>query len=356
MALGRGRTPGRRRGLLVARVAGIDIRVHPTFWILVALAVAGGFGPPARTLVWLGLLFGSVTLHELAHSVVARRRGIEVAGITLLPIGGVSEMARLPDRPRDELAVAAAGPAASVAIGIGLLLVASAVGLGAFPPGLVEGPLVRRLGWTNLLLAGFNMLPAFPLDGGRVLRAVLAHRQGLEAATRTAVAVGRRMAIALGLVGLLFEPWLVFIAVFVYVGARAEEVATLVHARLGRLHVADVAVEPPFVVDASTPVSRLGWLRWWAPARRVPVVTDHHYVGIVEPRLVWSERDRTAGELADRDAPVLRPGQWLEEALSQLDPRSGPGVPVVDEAGELVGWLAVDDVARLLEEPTLRRS
>lgn len=351
----RSRRAAGRRGLVVARVGGIDIRLHPTFWVLVALAALGGFGPPLRALVWLGLLFTSVTLHELAHSLVARRRAIPVAGIVLLPIGGVSEMARLPDRPRDELAVAAAGPAASVAIGAGLLVVAALTGAGALPPGLVAGPLLRRLGWTNLLLAGFNLLPAFPLDGGRVLRALLASRLGLEGATRVAATVGRRLAVALGVVGILYEPWLTFIAVFIYFGARAEELATLVHARLGRLHVADVAGDPPLVVDAATPARSLGWLRWWVPARRVPVVTDHHYVGILDAGRLPAGGGLTAGDLADREAPVLRPEEWLEDVLGSLGPADGSGVPVVDEAGELVGWVVPDDVTRLLEGPGARR-
>lgn len=355
MAHGRDTTKGRRSGLVLGRVAGIEVRVHPTFWILVVLAAVGALGPPLPTLGWLGLLFASVTAHELAHSVAARRRGIPVAGIVLLPIGGVSEMARLPDRPRDELVVAAAGPAASVAIGTGLLALAAAVGIGAGPPGLVAGPLVRRLGWTNLLLAGFNLLPAFPLDGGRVLRALLARRLGLEAATRVAASVGRRLAVALGVVGILYEPWLVFIAVFIYFGARAEELATIVHARLGRLHVADVAGDPPFVVEAATPARSLGWLRWWSPTRRVPVVTDHRYVGILDAGRLPAGGGLTAGDLADREAPVLRAGEWLEDAVAHLGPEGGRGVPVVDEAGDLVGWVMLDDVVRLLEEPAARR-
>jgi stage IV sporulation protein FB len=348
---GRGRARGGRRGLVVGRVAGIEIRVHPTFWILVALAAVGGFGPPVRALAWLGLLFASVTLHELAHSLVARRRGIPVEGIVLLPIGGVSEMARLPDRPRDELAVAVAGPAASVGVAAVLLALASASGAGAFPPGLVAGPLLRRLGWTNLLLAGFNLLPAFPLDGGRVLRALLAGRMGLEAATRAAAAVGRRIAVALGVAGLLFEPWLVFIAVFVYVGARAEELGTLLHVRLGRLHVTDLAGEPPLVVDAATPADRLGWLRWWAPAPRVPVVAGGRYVGLLDARRLTAGGGGTAGDLADHDAAVLRPDEWLDEAVARLGPDTGPAVPVVDRDGELVGWVVLDDVADLLAAP-----
>lgn len=343
---------GRRGGLVVARIAGIDVRVHPTFWILVALAAAGGLGPPGPTLVWLGLLFASVTAHELAHSVVALRRNIPVAGIVLLPIGGVSEMQRLPDRPRDELAVAAAGPALSVVLGAGLLGLAMATGTGAWPFGVATGPILRRLAWTNLVLAGFNLLPAFPLDGGRVLRAWLAGRIGLEAATRRAAALGRRLAVVLGVVGVLWSPWLVFIAVFIYLGARAEELATLVHTRLGGLHVRDLTVRAPLAIDISTPADELARIRHAMTDRRVPVVSGRRYVGMVDlGHLPPAGTGLQVLDLTDTAAPALGMEEDLEKAFARLGPADGRIVPVVDARGELVGVVVADDVAHLLERP-----
>lgn len=297
-------TPDRERGgnrLVIGRVGGIPIRLHPAFFVLVALAVAGALGPPLEGLLWLALLFGSVVVHELSHSLVARARGVVVKDIVLLPIGGVSEMERLPERPRDELAVAVAGPAASVALALAVGLVATVAGVDVLPPALTAGHLLRRLAWANVLLAGFNLLPAFPLDGGRVLRAALAQRIGLEAATRQAAAVGRRLAAAMAVLGLLFDAWLLLIAVFVWFGSRAEESATVVHVRLQGLRVADVMV-PVYGFDADVPLA-------------------------VSP-----------------DTPA-------EEVLRKMLESSASIAAVVDDAGKVLGLVVMDDLARLVNGP-----
>ena len=226
----------------IARLAGIDIRVHPTFLVIVVLALAGWFGDVGAGLLWLLVVFGSVLTHELAHSVVARRRGIAVRDILLLPIGGVSEMERLPERSKDELAVSAAGPATSFVIAAAAAVAAWLTGTTMLPVDLVDGSIVHRILWANVMLGGFNLVPAFPLDGGRVLRAALAERYGLERATRTAARLGRAVAIGMGIVGLLGNIWLLVIAVFIYLGGRTEETATMVHLRLGPRRVRDVMV------------------------------------------------------------------------------------------------------------------
>jgi Zn-dependent protease len=291
----------RRSSWRIAQVAGIDIRIHPTFLVLVGLAMAGWFGEVGAGLLWLLVVFGSVLLHELAHSLVARRRGIPVRDILLLPIGGVSEMERLPDRPKDELAVSAAGPATSLLTAATAAAVAWSTGVEVLPVDLVQGPVVHRILWANVMLGGFNLLPAFPLDGGRVLRAVLARRQGLERATRTAAAVGRVLAIAMGIIGLVGNLWLLLIAVFTYIGGRAEEAATVLHLRLGPRTVADVMV----------------------PADAVQI----------HPALVPMSVAR------DLD---------LETALEQLTNAQAAAAAVTDPAGVIVGILRVEDIAHLL--------
>ena len=216
-------------GWTVGRVAGIDLRVHPTFLLLIGLVLLGLFGPPLGGLLWVGMVFGSIVLHELGHALVARRRGMVVRDIVLLPIGGASEIDDLPDRHDDELAVAAAGP--MVSVGLALLLawllwvVTGSVGA----PSLASGSVVERLLWTNVMLATFNLVPALPMDGGRILRALLARRVGFVTATRTASLVSRRIAVGMAVVGVLFMPWLLLIAYFVYVTGRAEEAAALRH-------------------------------------------------------------------------------------------------------------------------------
>lgn len=213
--------------MVLGRVAGIPIRVHWTFALLVALVVAGsapsGLATLANAAAWVTALFACVVVHELAHCLVARRRGATVLDILLLPIGGLSELAEMPTAPRDEGAVAAAGPAVSIVLGLVLLSGAAVAGLSAWPPSLLEGSWPARLGWLNLLLGAFNLLPAFPMDGGRVLRAALARRYGRPEATRRAARIARVLAVVMIVAGVAYDLWLALIGVFVMAAASAEE-------------------------------------------------------------------------------------------------------------------------------------
>jgi Zn-dependent protease len=231
----------------LARIAGIEVRVHASFLILVilfaALAPEPGLASALRNVGWLLLVFGCVVVHELSHCFMARSRGAQVDEILLFPLGGVSRLRDLPESPRDELAIAIVGPVTS--IGLGVLAGAGALLSGQVlaPVDLLTGSLLVRLAFLNLVLGLFNLLPAFPLDGGRVLRALLERTRSLEAATRAATRVGHAFAAGLMFAGLLFDPWLLLIGIFVYFGASAEEAATIVHARLRGHHVRD-AMEP----------------------------------------------------------------------------------------------------------------
>ena len=234
----------RRASFPVARIVGIEIRVHLTFLLLVALfAYAGpeaGFGSAWQAVLWLLAIFGCVLVHEFAHSLVARRRGGEVREILLLPLGGVSKLEHLPERPADEFAIAIVGPLASFALAAAAAVGCALTGRDLLPVDLIGGAWLARLAWLNLLLGMFNLLPAFPLDSGRVFRSILERRHDLETATRIATRVGHTFAIGLVTIGILFDPWLVFIGVFVYFGASAEEKATIIHLRLRGHRVRDV--------------------------------------------------------------------------------------------------------------------
>jgi Zn-dependent protease len=222
--------------LRIGKLFGIPLQVHWSFLLLVALVVVAewpaGAGGIVGGLIWVAALFASVVVHELAHCLVARRRGGTVLGILLLPIGGMSRMGELPTSPADEAAIAAVGPATSLLLGGLLLAVGALAGSAIWPPTLVAGSWLARLGWLNLLLGVFNLLPALPMDGGRVLRAGLARRLPRLAATRVAASVARVLAIGLIVAGVFYDFWLVFIGVFVFMGAsrevsiaRAEELA-----------------------------------------------------------------------------------------------------------------------------------
>lgn len=295
--------PSRRFSPVIATVAGIPIRLHPTFLILGLLVLVSA--EPLPLLVMLVLVFASVTLHELAHSLVARRRGVVVKDIVLLPIGGVSEMDRLPPRPRDQLAVAIVGPLTSVAIGVTALAMAAAAGAKVYPLDLVDGALLHRLGWLNMILGGFNLLPALPLDGGRVLRALLAPRLGGAPATIAAARVGRVLAVAMIVFGVLYDVWLAVIGLFVLSGARAEEAAALMKLQLEGVRVARVM----------HPIEE-------ATLDELPVILD-------------------------AEAVVVNEEQPVSEAAEDVA-RGGRSVAVVLRNGTPVGVLRLQDVARLL--------
>ena len=226
-----------RRGR-IARIAGIDIHVHWTFGLLIAWIIFRhlGQGDTLRMaidgLLFVLAIFACVVLHELGHALTARRYGIKTRDITLYPIGGVARLERMPERPIEELWVAIAGPAVNLVIAAGLVGVLAAgqklLGLTQFD--LVEGQFLVKLAQVNIALAVFNLLPAFPMDGGRVLRALLALRLPYERATQAAATAGRAMAVLFGIVGFFYNPILMFVALFVFIGAQQE--AQAVHAKV----------------------------------------------------------------------------------------------------------------------------
>jgi Zn-dependent protease len=349
--------PGARRrwSFPILRVAGIQIRVHASFFVLVALFVLAGAAPNGPgvpdALAWLVMIFGCVVLHELAHCLVGRRRGLVVHEIDLLPIGGMSRLETLPETPRDELAMAIAGPATSASLGLAFAALAVAAHEALYPVDLVIGPWLPRLAWLNLLLAALNMIPAFPLDGGRVFRALLELRYGLARATRIAARTGRALAFAFIAVGLLWDLWLALIGVFLYVAANAEEAATLLHVRVAGRRVQDVMLVMPTTVDASVPAEALRRLVRRNAQGTFPVVRDGRYAGVIDSETIEGAPDEAcAGDLADCSAAVLEPDDELEGDLPALSSVPGHAAAVV-ERGQVVGLLRLHEVGRLVAEP-----
>ncbi|MEX0852295.1 MAG: site-2 protease family protein, partial [Bauldia sp.] len=216
--------------ITVARVAGSEIRVHLTFlillaWIGIAQYAAGGAAAALDAVLFIVAVFACVVLHELGHAVAARRYGITTPDITLLPIGGLARLSRIPDNPTEEIVIAVAGPLVNVLIAAVLIVI-----LGARPDAAtiaaIEDPapgFLARLAAVNIYLVLFNLIPAFPMDGGRVLRALLAFRLGRRRATEIAARIGQGLAFAFGFLGLVYgNPILVFIAIFVYLAAAGE--------------------------------------------------------------------------------------------------------------------------------------
>jgi Zn-dependent protease len=340
----------------IGRLAGIDIFVHMTFPLLLLWAGMSYYGirrdptDVAVGLAFVGMLFGIVVLHELGHALMARRFGIGTSDITLLPIGGVARLIRMPEEPRQEFLVALAGPAVNVVLAVLLGAVAALTDLplrGGVD--ILSGHPVRNLFWVNIGLALFNMVPAFPMDGGRVLRSLLAMRLGHPRATRIAAIVGQFLALALGGLGLMGNPVLVLIAVFVWMGAKGEAAAISTETVRG-----EVPVRIAMITDFQRlePTASLGVAAHMA-LRGVqsdfPVSEHGRLVGLLSAdRLVQGIRSvGPAGRVEQvmvREVVTADSDEPIEAAFARLQASRERCMPVLT-SGVLVGLLTRDHLA-----------
>jgi len=369
--------------LQIGNLAGIPVKLHWSFLLVIPLfawiigsqilltteLIEALFGVPIDvTLITAGLnpyilgavvalgLFLGVFIHELAHSLIARAKGIEIHSITLLILGGVSQMEETMPDPKVELPMALAGPLTSLAVGLissALVYVFAAVDLA---PG-VAGVLVFTFGYLgllNVLLFGFNLLPAFPMDGGRVLRAWLARRMPLSRATRIAADVGKGFAVLFGIVGLLLlNPILIIIAFFIYIGANQEATFLRYNILLQDVTVADAMSTPVATVEPTTPLPRLVEMMYETKHLGFPVVDRGALVGIIALADVHkiSPVEREAMQVRDvmtKNPTTLPPSAPLIDALRIITGQDIGRVPVVAD-NTLVGIVTRTDVLRVME-------
>jgi Zn-dependent protease len=348
-------SPARRRAtsFSIGHIAGIDIRVHVTFFLIVALfAFATWDSGIVGGMLWLVIIFACIVVHELAHSLVARRRGAVVHEIVLLPIGGVSKLEHLPESPADEFAIAIVGPLASFGLAALGAVVALGLRVSLWPVDLATGSLLARLVWFNVLIGGFNLLPAFPMDGGRVFRSLLERHHDLEDATRIAARTGRVLAIGLVVVGFVVDPWLVFIGVFVYFGAAAEEQATIVHVRLRGVRLADVMLLAPTLIAPTMSVPDLRDLARRNAQRVFPVVGPGGYEGMVDATIAAADTEGAVGSVTALARPMatIDITSSLEEIAIPAVLQSPARAVAVTDAGRTVGLLRIEDVEHLLTD------
>ena len=351
--------PGKSRSswnVHLGRIAGIEIRANVTFLVLLAWIVIGQLVAGKGVLAALsgaGLLicvFGIIVVHELAHALVARRFGVATHDITLLPIGGVSSLERIPDKPRQELLIALAGPMVNVVLAMALFaLLAIARGV-LVPSGqpTLAGTVVATLAWINVGLALFNLLPAFPMDGGRVLRAGLALRMSYDRATAVAARLGQAAALAFGLLGIFYNPFLVLIALFVWVGAQHER--TMVHIRAT---LTGVPVERAMITRFSTlsPDDRLDAVERLALTgfqSEFPVVAGGRIVGVLDrDDLLTARPDAAVGDVMRRTFDLVASDAPIETVLPKVAAAGGHAL-IVAADGMPVGMLTSDSIAQLL--------
>jgi Zn-dependent protease/CBS domain-containing protein len=344
----------------LGRLFGIEVRAHATFvillgWVAASHLIAGhGVAMAVSGLAYVASVFAIVVLHELGHALTARRFGIATRDITLLPIGGVARLERMPSKPSEELLVAIAGPAVNVVLA--LLLFAALTAMGTIEDAthltFVGGPLLAKLMWTNIALAAFNVLPAFPMDGGRVLRALLAMRTSHVRATDIAATVGQGLALVFGLVGLFVNPFLVFIALFVWIGAQSESRLAHIHASLAGVLVSRAMVTRFAVAAPDAPVSAIVQLMIAGFQDELPVVQNSKLVGLlgrddVLKAVLAGGADTPVGSVMRTNPSTVTESDSLEVAFDRLQSTGQRCVPVV-QGGDLVGILPIDNIAYVL--------
>ncbi|MCW5558229.1 MAG: site-2 protease family protein [Verrucomicrobiae bacterium] len=342
--------------LKIGRWWGVDVQVHVTFLLLLAMVglAENSVGGALGGMLWYVCLFACVLLHEFGHVRTASHYGIGTRDITLLPIGGIARLERLPDNPRHELAIAIAGPLVNVALAgaLAAFLWLSRQPLAPWSEAGGSG-FAQRLLWVNVSLVVFNLLPAFPMDGGRVLRAVLAMMLKPVLATRIAAGVGRFMAVVFAGVALYLQAYvLLFIAVFVWLGAGGEARAAEVRSLMGDAlvgHAMQTRVETVAAGD-SLKVAAGRMPEEWSP--ELLVMEGNRAVGILTREdLVQSlKRDgpeQPVGRVMRTHFATLDAGEPLEPALARVSASDTGAAPVYWQ-GRLVGLLSLDTAGELL--------
>jgi Zn-dependent protease/predicted transcriptional regulator len=353
----------------VGSIAGVPVRIHITLllllvWIALAYSLRG-VGPSA-TLAGVALVasvFVIVLLHELTHALMARRFGVRTRDILLLPIGGIASLERIPERPSQELAISLIGPMFNLALAAliwgGLALGGGDVDLGLGAPMSLGATIAVQLFWINVVLGAFNLLPAFPLDGGRVFRALLSMWVRRETATRVAAGMGKALALALGIFGLFFNPWLVLIAVVIWLGARQEvELMQL------RMAIAGVPARAAMlgrieVVDADESLGTAARIAVNSGSNAIPIVDHGQTVGVlthgdIAIGLDAAGPDAVVAVAPHHEAVAVAPEEPLDRVLDRLqsDPNA---IAVVVERGEPIGVVTPEQLASYVAFRASRR-
>lgn len=350
-----------RWSIRIARVAGIDVKIHLTFflllaWIGFAYYQQGGTPAAVEGLIFILLLFLSVLLHEFGHAFAARRYGVLTPDITLLPIGGVARLSRMPDEPRQELVIAIAGPAVNVVIAAVLFVVLGQM-TDLSEVMRLDDPrvgMVAKLLSANVILVLFNLIPAFPMDGGRILRAALALRMNYIVATQIAARTGQAIAFVFGFIGLFANPLLIFIALFVYLGASQEAAAAEMRTVSERVPVAAAMVSDLRMLSPTATLADAADLLLRTSQHEFPIVDEEgRMLGLLTRDDLIAGLRRSgpatpAAEVMRRNLPMISHQQSVQEAFQLMQECGCPALPVTDSAGRMVGLLTPENVGEMM--------
>jgi Zn-dependent protease len=352
----------------IGQLAGIDLRIHATFllvlgWVLVSYWMTGkSMEGMLGGLAFIVALFACVVLHEMGHALVARKFGIRTRDITLLPIGGVARLERLPEDPGQELWVALAGPAVNVAIAAVLYVWLTLTHeWEAFSRlGVVTGAFPERLLMANIWLVLFNLVPAFPMDGGRVLRALLASRMTYSNATQIAASVGQALAFIFGFVGLFTNPMLVFVSLFVWIGASQEVYATQMKSALSGTPARAAMLRDFEALQSTETLADAVRTTLKGSQHDFPVLDRERVVGVLTRTdllvaLTEFGPDYPVASVMRREFLIAEPAEILEIVFRRLQECDCHTMPVVHH-GRTVGLITMDNLGEyLLIEAALQR-
>lgn len=340
-------------------IAGIEVRIHLTFLLLLGFialgsSASGGAAAALHGVVFVCLIFLCVLLHEFGHALAARRYGIRTPDITLLPIGGLARLERIPEKPSEELVVAIAGPLVNVAIALLLLPFAS----GVLHPQVLESTkagLLDRIFVANVMLVLFNLIPAFPMDGGRVLRAFLAMRMDYARATAVAAAIGQAIAVVGGLFALVNGmTMLVLIAIFIFAGAQSEASFAQFKSISASLRVQAATVTSFHSLPLNATLNEAIEALLASAQHDFPIVGPAGEVrGLLtrDDLLVALRRsgpETPVAEVMRVDVPSVHHTMLFDRALAILQESGCPALPVVDSSGRLAGLFTPENVSELL--------
>lgn len=342
-------------------IRGIGLYMHATFLILIGFVVLSHYSAGhslAKTLEGVGFIlaiFACVVLHEFGHALMAARYGIKTKDITLLPIGGLARLERMPEEPIEELWVALAGPAVNVLIAAGLFAwIQFADTLASLEQlSVTSGPFLERLLMVNIILVVFNMLPAFPMDGGRVLRAVLATKYEYAQATQIAANIGQVMALLFAFIGFFINPFLIFIALFVWIGATQEASMATMKSALGGIPVKRAMMTDFRSLAPGDTLQRAIDLVLATPQQDFPVVEDDNVVGILPSRELMAAlqkqgQDALVGDVMRRDFLSVDANDMLDAAFVRVQTSECCLTAPVMQRDKMVGLLTAENVREFL--------
>jgi len=341
----------------IGKLFGIPIRVHVTFLLLLLFIAFAGSKQAGQAGAIFGtisiiLIFVCVVLHEIGHSLVAVHYGIKVKDIVLLPIGGVSRMEDIPEEPKKEIAISVVGPLISLGLAVVFFFIAKATGQGTgFRQfSVFQGNVIATLFWINLILGLFNLVPAFPMDGGRVLRGLLATSMDGLRATKIAVSVGQGFAILLFFFGIFFNWWLALIAIFIYLGAEGEERMVMLKTSLGKSSVRVAMITDVHTVSPDQTVGEVLENICHGFQQDFPVLEGGELVGILTKEDVFSalhkhEKSALVRDVMQTDFVTTTEDAPLSEIFKKMTARRLSVIPVM-RGRKLQGLINLEQIGK----------